>query len=194
MKISITLNRIFKPISILVTDFFLQKATKTPFIPIHHDPVHNHPVHFSLPFQALFPSFNTNKKANVSETHVHTDLWTKSPPPSYRHWKHGKVYPCLQNNRNARNRCPSTPVNRRGNRGGSGASWRFFPTRRVRTSESASKLSCIRWGRRTPGGDHVRAVLQCPIGTSRGVAGRAFDRSLFGNTRNYKMPIPMVEG
>lgn len=43
-------------------------------------------------------------------------------------------------------------------------------------------------------GDHVRAVLQCPIGTSRGVAGRAFDRSLFGNTRNYKMPIPMVEG
>lgn len=74
MKISINLSRIFKSISILVTDFFLQKATKTPFIPIHHDPVHNHPVHFSLPFQALFPSFNTNKKANVSETHVHTDL------------------------------------------------------------------------------------------------------------------------
>lgn len=44
------------------------------------------------------------------------------------------------------------------------------------------------------GGDHVQAVLQCPIGTSRGVAGRACDRSLFGNTRNYKMPIPMVEG
>lgn len=127
MKISITLNRIFKPISILVTDFFLQKATKTPFIPIHHDPVHNHPAHFSLPFQVLFPSFNTNKKANVSETHVHTDLWTKSPPPSYRHWKRGKVYPCLQNNRNARNRCPSTPVNRRGNRGRGRGELALFP-------------------------------------------------------------------
>lgn len=31
-----------------------------------------------------------------------------------------------------------------GTEAGAGASWRFFPTRRVRTSESASKLSCIR--------------------------------------------------
>lgn len=164
-----------------------KERTTTPFIPIHHDPVHNHPVHFSLPSNP-FSIFQHQRNECIRNICPHGSV--NNPPPctvigNVEKFIHAcKIIETLETDVRLPLSIVAEPE----------PSSCFFPTRRVRTSESASKLSCIRWGRRTPGGDHVQAVLQCPIGTSRGVAGRACDRSLFGNTRNYKMPIPMVEG
>lgn len=78
------------------------------------------PCTFFTPFKLFFHLSTPTKR--MYPKHMSTRICEQSSS-LYRHWKRGKVYPCLQNNRNARNRCPSTPVNRRG----TGAEFVLFP-------------------------------------------------------------------
>lgn len=78
------------------------------------------PCTFFTPFKPFFHLSTPTKR--MYPKHMSTRICEQSSS-LYRHWKRGKVYPCLQNNRNARNRCPSTPVNRRG----TGAEFVLFP-------------------------------------------------------------------
>lgn len=144
-------SRIFKPIKVPWSLIVLQKARKkkerttTPFIPIHHDPVHNHPVHFSLPSNP-FSIFQHQRNECIRNICPHGSV--NNPPPctvigNVEKFIHAcKIIETLETDVRLLLSIVAEPE----------PSSCFFPTRRVRTSESASKLSCIRWGRRTPGG------------------------------------------
>ena len=55
-----------------------KERTTTPFIPIHHDPVHNHPVHFSLPSNP-FSIFQHQRNECIRNICPHGSV--NNPPP-----------------------------------------------------------------------------------------------------------------